>query len=85
MFVDQFLIKAPEVESRKYDFKCDIWSLGCVLFEICTLTFAIYGDDRKAVSNNVRNGIINDTLDANHILHDLIKLRFYVKSFFQRE
>lgn len=29
---------APEViEGKKYDLKCDCWSLGCILFEILTL------------------------------------------------
>lgn len=29
---------APEmVESQDYSFKADIWSLGCVIYEICSL------------------------------------------------
>lgn len=29
---------SPEVwEDKPYDLKADIWSLGCVIYEVCTL------------------------------------------------
>jgi len=32
---------SPEVcESKPYTYKSDIWALGCVLFELCTLKHA---------------------------------------------
>lgn len=31
-------LKSPEVcENKPYSFKSDIWALGCVLYELCTL------------------------------------------------
>ncbi len=33
--------RSPEVcESKPYSFKSDMWSLGCVLYEMCTLQHA---------------------------------------------
>lgn len=32
---------SPEVcENKPYTFKSDVWALGCVLFELCTLKHA---------------------------------------------
>ena len=32
---------SPEVcENKPYTFKSDVWALGCVLYELCALTYA---------------------------------------------
>ena len=37
---------SPEVcESKPYTFKSDVWSLGCVLYELCTLEHAFQADN----------------------------------------
>jgi len=37
---------SPEVcESKPYTFKSDVWALGCVLYELCTLEHAFQADN----------------------------------------
>ena len=48
---------APEVwEDKPYDYKCDIWSLGCIIYELCTLSPPFRGKNFKELFNNVKNG-----------------------------
>ena len=63
---------SPEVyEKRAYDVKCDIWALGCVLYEMCTnkiafeseteenLKKAICGNKMPSLPSNYPNGLRN--------------------------
>jgi len=37
---------SPEVcESKPYTFKSDVWALGCVLYELCTLDHPLMADN----------------------------------------
>ena len=37
----------------KYDTKADIWSLGCILYELCTLNYCFYDDDIKQLIKKI--------------------------------
>ena len=51
---------APEVwEDRPYDYKCDIWSIGCIIYELCTLIPPFRGTNFKELYSNIKNGIFN--------------------------
>ncbi|KAA6377657.1 MAG: putative G2-specific protein kinase nimA [Streblomastix strix] len=48
---------SPEIWNHKpYGPKSDVWSLGCVLYELCTLQRPFEGFSMSALSKNVREG-----------------------------
>ena len=48
---------APEVwEDRPYDYKCDLWSLGCIIYELCTMYPPFRGTNFKNLYNNIKSG-----------------------------
>lgn len=67
-----FRYMAPEVERGQYTNKCDVWSAGCVLFEIVTLKHAFEGYDKNNLAVNIKNCNVSKHLSNKHILYDLI-------------
>ena len=54
------LYLAPEVwDDLKYDDKCDVWSLGCIFYELCTLSPPFYGQNYRELRTNVKKGQYN--------------------------
>ena len=54
------LYLAPEVwEDLKYDDKCDVWSLGCIFYELCTLSPPFNGQNMKELLTNIKIGKYN--------------------------
>jgi NIMA (never in mitosis gene a)-related kinase len=52
---------APEVwRDNPYDLKSDIWSFGCVIYEMCTLTPPFKSDDMEGLYKKVVRGIYPD-------------------------
>ncbi|TDG95839.1 hypothetical protein EPR50_G00244730, partial [Perca flavescens] len=48
---------SPEIcESRPYNNKTDIWSLGCVLYEICTLRHPFEGSSLRQLVSKICRG-----------------------------
>ena len=48
---------SPEIwEGKPYDYKSDIWSLGCIIYEICSLMPPFRGTSIKGLKQNVLNG-----------------------------
>ena len=45
---------APEIwEQKAYDYKCDIWSLGCILYEMTSLHVPFLGLDMQELYQNI--------------------------------
>ena len=48
---------SPEVwRDQPYDYKSDIWSVGCILYEMCSLSLPFEGKNFNVVYNNVIRG-----------------------------
>ena len=48
---------SPEIwKDLPYDYKCDIWSVGCIIYELCTSRPPFRGTSMKELSHNVLTG-----------------------------
>ena len=66
------IFKAPEVEDGKYSNKCDLYSIGIILYMLKTGEYIFEGKNKKdTLLNKYNNKIKKDTDDP--ILNDLIK------------
>lgn len=71
---------SPEICSEKaYDFKSDIWSLGCVLYEMCALRRAFDGKSLPALIVRILDGTYKELPE--HVaqpLKDLVRAMLMV-------
>ena len=48
---------APEIlHGQPYNHRADIWSMGCVFYELCTLTRAFDGQSYISLIDKIKNG-----------------------------
>jgi serine/threonine protein kinase len=71
---------SPEVWSeRPYDYKSDIWSLGCIIYELCALKLPFRGKNIDQLFKSVLSGIYDPlpnyySKDLQHIIALMLKL-----------
>lgn len=47
---------APEILKSDYNEKCDVWSIGVILFILLSGKPPFYGNDDKEILNSVKQG-----------------------------
>ena len=50
---------APEVFKRKYDFKCDLWSTGVIMYVLLTKKIPFFGENEKKMQKNIMKKAYN--------------------------
>ena len=50
---------APEVLNKKYNFKCDLWSLGVIMYVLLTKKIPFFGKDDKEVRKSIKKDKFN--------------------------
>jgi calcium-dependent protein kinase len=50
---------SPDVLSGDYDFRCDIWSAGCILYIMLCGYPPFNGDNDEEIIENVQKGVIH--------------------------
>ena len=75
--VGTYVYMAPEMyNSEKYTNKVDIWALGCIIHELCTLDYCFSGNNLFELMKKISSGChgIIDTKYYNDYLQNLIDL-----------
>jgi len=73
-------IKSPEVwRDQPYDKKSDIWSLGCVLFEMVTLKPPFRAEDMNSLYKKVVKGVYPEipktySKELSHMIRSLLQV-----------
>ena len=67
---------SPEVwQGKSYDFKSDIWSAGCVLYEMCALTPPFNAQSMEGLCRKICEGVVpNLSLNYSKDLNLMVKL-----------
>lgn len=72
---------APECWRMEYDEKCDLWSIGCIVYTILTGQPAFSGETKEELYEKIQNGKILKnkaykrlSIDAKNLIKGLLNL-----------
>ena len=55
---------SPEIwDDHAYDQKSDVWSVGCIIYELCTLNLPFNGKDKNELALNIKKGYYDKISD----------------------
>ena len=70
------LTMAPEIlDDQKYNNKCDLWSLGVIIYQLYTKKFPYEGNVNKAILNQIKRkglSVLDAIEDNDYLLKDLL-------------
>ena len=71
---------SPEIwKDKPYNYKCDIWSAGCIIYEICNLRPPFRGTNFKELFDNINLGVYSDiNINYSDDLRNILKLMIVV-------
>lgn len=50
---------APEVFNGSYNEKCDIWSIGCIMYMILAANYPFFSENVTELEELIQNGMFN--------------------------
>ena len=63
----QIYYVAPEIlASETYDERCDVWSLGVILYAMATASFPFNGPNNDEIIKHIKTGLYNSTYQNNN-------------------
>ena len=65
---------SPEIcKDIPYNFKSDVWALGCILYELCTFDYPFKGKNTASLILNIINGTPKEIKNYSPALKNLVK------------
>lgn len=72
---------SPEICNQlSYSFKSDIWSLGCVLYEMLTFKHPFEGENIRQLIENISKGKYSPVRNCSQLMKDLMRNMLTVKT-----
>ncbi|RKP15980.1 kinase-like protein, partial [Rozella allomycis CSF55] len=68
-----YYMSPEQVDEKEYNVKSDIWSLGCLLYEMCELRPPFNGKNETELWSNIKSGRYRLSQNFSNELHNIIR------------